>query len=117
MENSIRLDLTEQEARILIWTLRQMEYRVNGASAKRRRAKVLKARRKEYSKQRSLDAVLLAANGGRTNLLSGRSGELRKACAHFEMYIKSEEQKAAILLALAERVKIQMPERVEPLKD
>lgn len=113
----IILEINEQEARILVHACKVMSGRKNGNSRRVHMAKKLAALRKEYSESKSLDAVLLAANGGHFDMLSGRSGELRRAVTKFQNYMKWQEEEGVILQDLRQRIKDLLPEIVEQSTD
>lgn len=107
----ITLELTEQEARCLIHFAKQGAERVLQRRARRHAAERLTKLKKKYSEQKNLDAVLLAANGGHTELLSGESGRLNNAIYRMQYYWQHKIEGAEIAYAVAERIKLQLPPR------
>lgn len=107
------IELTFDEAICLKRCTSVFIMRQGCGSARRRRALRLQRLRKQYDEQRNLDAVCLAANGGKTDLLSGRSSKLRRAIsnmaesnAHIERQIKTAAE-------LRERLRAMLPAKTE----
>lgn len=108
MEEKMIIELTFDEAICLKRCTSVFIMRQGCGSARRRRALRLQQLRKQYDEQRNLDAVCLAANGGKTDLLSGRSSKLRRAIsnmaesnAHIERQIKTAAELRERLRAMA----------------
>ncbi len=103
------IELTFDEAICLKRCLSVFINREGCSSARRRRAVRLQRLRKEYSEQRNLDAVCLAANGGKTDLLSGRSGELRQACSNRAKENAKVERQVKFAAELREQLRAMLP--------
>lgn len=113
MEQKMIIELTFDEAICLKHCISVFINRQGCGSARRRRAVKLQRLRQQYSDQRNLDAVCLAANGGRTDLLSGRSGQLRRASANMAEYNAKIERQVKTAAELRERLRAMLPAKPE----
>jgi hypothetical protein len=84
-----------------------------GASKRRWNAKRLTTLKKQYSEQKNIDAVCLAANGGGVDLLSGESGRLKVAVQAMQRHQEFEYRRADMLSDICQRVREMLP----PLPD
>ena len=109
----ITVILTEQEARCLVSFAKRGCTRVLCASARKREALRLTRLKKQYSEQKNLDAVCLAANGNRSDLLSGEAGRLRHAVYSLQLSQQWRIEAAEIAYAVTERIKSLMPKKEE----
>jgi hypothetical protein len=84
-----------------------------GASRRRWNAKKLAALKKQLSEQKNIDAVCLAANGGRVDLLSGESGRLKAAVHAMQRHQDFEYQRSDVLTGVCKKLREMLP----PLPD
>lgn len=81
-----------------------------GGSRRIWNAKRLTTLKKQYSEQKNIDAVCLAANGGKLELLSGESGRLRAAIQAMQKNHEFEYRRAEVLSDICQRVRAMLPE-------
>ena len=109
MEKNINITLSEQEVRDICAALTMWVGRKNAPSNWKHRAERLTAMKKAYSEQKNLDAVCLAANGGKLELLSGESGRLRRAIRGMEEHHVFVEERISRILQLREQLREYIP--------
>ena len=114
MEANINLTLTEDQVRDIIAGLTMWVSRKNSPSNKKFRQEQLAQLRKEYGEQKNLDAVCLAANGGKTDLLSGRAGELRRAINRRTLRTEFVKERSERVLELRDYLRELLPKKEEP---
>ena len=105
----MNIELTFDEVICLKHCISVFIMRKGSGSARKNRAVRLQRLRQQYSEQRNLDAVCLAANGGKTDLLSGRSGELRRASRAMAERNANIEQHIKTAAELRERLRAMLP--------
>ena len=113
MEKNIIITLSEQELRDICAALTMWVGRKNAPSNWKHRAERLTAMKKAYSEQKNLDAVCLAANGGKLELLSGESGRLRRAINGMQEHHAFVEERCKRMLELREQLREYLPPKEE----
>lgn len=106
---TIHLELTEQQIRDISIALNLYLNRNSTPSAKGRRLKHLARLQEEYYRQKQMDAVLLAANGGHFDLLSGNAGRLRHRISRFRDETLLINERIERVSALREMLKGMLP--------
>lgn len=104
------IELNYEEAKSLVYATRRMAGRLGGGSRRIWNAKRLTTLKKQYSEQKNIDAVCLAANGGKMELLSGESGRLREAIQAMQKHHEFEYRRADMLHDICERIREKLPE-------
>jgi len=113
MEEKITVELTIQEVRDVVRGLSMYISKKSAPSKYRHRQERLTRLRKLYSEQKNLDAVCLAANGGKLELLSGESGRLRNAINNMLLNVEFVEQRIERVKALREELLNKLPKTDE----
>ena len=109
MEKNINITLSEQELRDICAALTMWVGRKNAPSNWKHRAERLTAMKKKYSEQKNYDAACLAASGGKTDLLSGESGRLRRAIRGMEEHHVFVEERCKRMLELRDQLREYLP--------
>ena len=109
------IELSYEEAKSLIYATKRMAGRLGGGSRRIWNAKRLTILKKQYSEQKNIDAVCLAANGGKLELLSGESGRLNAAIRSMQENHEREYRRAEVLSGICQKVRAMLPEL--PKKD
>lgn len=104
------IELNYEEAKSLVYATRRMAGRLGGGSRRISNAKRLTTLKKQYSEQKNIDAVCLAANGGKLELLSGESGRLREAIQAMLKRHEFDYRRSDMLLDICERIREKLPE-------
>ena len=99
-----REEIKDLAAAISVW----LSKKAAPSNYKHRRERLTQLR-KEYSEQKNLDAVCLAANGGRLDLLSGRAGELREAIHTRERNTQYVEERIERMKTMREKLRGLLP--------
>lgn len=111
MENKITISLTYEQTKDLAAAITAWLWKKAAPSNYRHRAERITALKKEYAEQKNLDAVCLAANGGRLDLLSGRAGELREAIKARQKNVEFVEQRIDRMRNLRDALRALLPEK------
>lgn len=109
MEENITIELTREQVKDLAAAITAWLGKKMAPSNYRHRKERLVQLRKDYAEQKNLDAVCLAANGGRLDLLSGRAGELREAIQKREKNTAWVEERIERMKATREQLRTYIP--------
>lgn len=117
MEKSISITLSEQELRDICASLSMWVGKKNSPSNWKHREERLIEARKAYRQQKQLDAICLASNGGKLELLSGEAGRLNKIIKYMERHQEAVRQRCERILQLREVLQGYLPAEVPQEED
>ena len=112
MEKNITITLSEEELRDICAGLSMWVSKKNSPSNWKHREERLIEARKAYRNQKQLDAICLASNGGKLELLSGEAGRLRKIINHMESHQEAVRARVERILQLREVLQGYLPDDV-----
>jgi len=114
MAKQITITLSEQELRDICASLSMWVSRKNSPSNWKHREERLIEARKAYRNQKQLDAICVASNGGKLELLSGESGRLRRIVKSMEKHQVEVRERSERILKLRDDLRTYLPEDVQP---
>lgn len=103
------IELSYDEAVSLVYATRKMAGKLGGDSRRRWNAKRLAILKKQLSEQKNIDAVCLAANGGRLDWLSGETGRLKSAVRQMQKHHDFEYKRSYVLMGVCQKLRKMLP--------